>query len=151
MNLYGISDMDILEASTNERTFQRGRMYYYNKRVTGLDFNSSTMEYSAKVLGSEVYDVRITADEDGEIDSFYCSCPAFKTYFGLCKHIVAFLFILRDYYRDRHSVISNNNKSIEVIFEYISQMHQSRDKREVFLEPVLIVEPVKGRLMSRIE
>jgi superfamily II DNA or RNA helicase len=151
MNLYGISDMDILEASTNERTFQRGRMYYYNKRVTGLDFNSSTMEYSAKVLGSEVYDVRITADEDGEIDSFYCSCPAFKTYFGLCKHIVAFLFILRDYYRDRHSVISNNNKSIEGIFEYISQMHQSRDKREVFLEPVLIVAPVKGRLMSRIE
>ena len=54
MNLYGISDMDILEASTNERTFQRGRMYYYNKRVTGLDFNSSKMEYSAKFSEAKI-------------------------------------------------------------------------------------------------
>jgi hypothetical protein len=49
------------------------------------------MAIEAEVSGSEDYQVRIDLNIDGEVDDYFCSCPAYEKYDGACKHIVAVL------------------------------------------------------------
>lgn len=69
----------------NDTSFQRGKSYLDNGYVKNLKFKDNV--FTAKVHGSERYDVSITLDKTGDIGSTYCDCP--YDYDGDCKHIVA--------------------------------------------------------------
>ena len=73
-----------------EQSFERGRNYYHQGRVQGLDIDGG--EISATVRGSNYYDVAIDVATD-PIHT-HCSCP--YDYAGDCKHIVAVLLAVEN-------------------------------------------------------
>jgi SNF2 family DNA or RNA helicase len=95
-----ISLNTIATAATNKKTYERGFEYYNERRVSNIDFKQDVAtgctHISAEVLGNQLsYSVEVTLDADGSILDHYCDCPAFYSYEGCCKHIVA---VLLQYY-----------------------------------------------------
>ncbi|MFN4146535.1 MAG: SWIM zinc finger domain-containing protein, partial [Runella sp.] len=80
--MFTLQDIQNLANSTS---FERGKSYFKNGYVRNLKFKNNSFE--AKVHGSERYDVSISLDKHGNIESTYCDCP--YDYDGDCKHIVA--------------------------------------------------------------
>lgn len=69
---------------------ERGRIYYKQKSVKNLKFDGNS--YTAKVLGTRVYNVKIKVEEDNILE-MHCSCPYAKS--GIhCKHMAAVLFAI---------------------------------------------------------
>jgi superfamily II DNA or RNA helicase len=96
-----ISLKTIASVATNKKTYERGFEYYNQRRVSSLhaELNQSGGTHiSAEVLGSKYsYTAEATLDADGELVDHFCDCPAFYSFEGCCKHIVAML--LQHYYR----------------------------------------------------
>lgn len=70
---------------------QKGKQYYQSGQVVSLE-EASDGAWSAEVDGSETYQVEMTIKENEVVD-YYCNCPYDG---GLCKHVVAVLFALRE-------------------------------------------------------
>lgn len=69
-----------------------------------------TTEISAQVKGSgkKWYDVTVTTEEeDGEeeILDYVCTCPAYKNYFGMCKHCVTLALLYRERQKPEKSAV----------------------------------------------
>ncbi|MFA9423303.1 MAG: SNF2 helicase associated domain-containing protein [Sedimentibacter sp.] len=89
-------------------TYRKGLAYYKDNKVSKLSiekiYNEETVgfenKYSAKVKGHSYpsYNTSVTVDNDGEIVSFNCSCPAFDENPGGCKHIVAVMLKIYNSY-----------------------------------------------------
>lgn len=97
-----ISLKSIATAATNKKTYEQGAEYYNQRRVSKLksetDTSTGTTHISAEVLGSKFsYEIEVTLDSSGKILDHFCDCPAFYSFEGCCKHIVAVL--LQYYYR----------------------------------------------------
>lgn len=101
-------------------TYQKGMELYYNRNFLSYDVNSYLDDYgdeirevTATAEGSyhNEYDVEITINETtSEIVEYYCDCPAFENYEGLCKHCVSALLE----YLDRRETIRKNNESADL-------------------------------------
>ena len=85
----------MLEESTirelaEPRIYERGIMYYRQNRVH--DLKKSKDGYTAKVTGSDLYDVRIELSSQGnDVFTYECDCPAAQKSFAACKHVIAVL------------------------------------------------------------
>ncbi|MGN0400559.1 MAG: SNF2 helicase associated domain-containing protein [Blautia sp.] len=85
-------------------TYTKGRQLYESQkyksyRKTELSEGDILVEASIKGSGSRWYEVSITiGEEDGEEDiiDYVCDCPAYESYFGLCKHCVALALLYRE-------------------------------------------------------
>ena len=76
--------------------YARGQNIYLEGKVLDMDVQdcgaSDEIIASVKGSGRNIYEVDVSVDkENGAIDSFYCDCPAYGEYDGLCKHCVAVL------------------------------------------------------------
>lgn len=89
-----ISKSELQDMATSPGTYQKGVSYYKSGRVTIIrnSYGSDGHTVSALVSGSggRRYHVlvRMSAD-DTEVLECDCECPAFSSYVGICKHIVA--------------------------------------------------------------
>lgn len=86
----------MLDAGT-ERT-NKAKIYQMQDRVEFeyIDYiDDENFEFRAKVYGSEVYTVYILV-EDGEIEDVTCTCPDYRTHYGVCKHSLAAVFELKE-------------------------------------------------------
>lgn len=90
-----ISREGIKDIATNELTFVRGEKYFLEGKARILNFNESNHTFSAVVLGKIPYTVKAEFNEDGCFCDAVCNCPAYKEYWGYCKHIIAVLFEVR--------------------------------------------------------
>jgi SNF2 family DNA or RNA helicase len=86
---------EIRSFSTNQTTYQRGKAYFRSGRVEEVQFDPSYPAYNAVVVGRDAYEVIIY---DNARDA-QCSCPAFFSYAGYCKHIVAVLLYLHEHHQ----------------------------------------------------
>lgn len=99
---------------TTSTTFSRGtqiqtysEFYDFNTNVIYSTYGDQLCEISAVVEGSHYndYNVEITVNETtSEIIDYYCECPAYDTYEGLCKHCVA---VLLEYLECRSEIMSD--------------------------------------------
>jgi len=60
--------------------------------------------FEAEVRGSQLYYVELKLDETGDVHHQLCSCPAFASFDGACKHIVA---VLKSIQRDWQKYFSS--------------------------------------------
>jgi SNF2 family DNA or RNA helicase len=96
--MHMLLDEEILAEATMGSTYTKGCQYYRTGCVRQVHFYSDTNSFDASVLGRENYSVAIQFDEHHEIESYDCDCPAYYSYEGACKHIVAVLkMIQRDW------------------------------------------------------
>ncbi len=108
---------DIYSFINNPIIVSRGAEYYKNNKVIQFnqdiydgsddyydEFESDTI-IKALVSGTAYrpYNVKITLDEDEEIEDAHCDCPYFQDNFNYCKHIAAVLF----YYVTEKQIVEN--------------------------------------------
>ncbi|MDE5772519.1 MAG: SWIM zinc finger family protein [Ruminococcus sp.] len=72
---------------------QRGRNYYHDGSVLSIE-KIDENEYTAEVEGSELYDVTVEMDDNGNIYDISCDCPYDMGEY--CKHEAAVLYAMRD-------------------------------------------------------
>ncbi|HWP41113.1 MAG TPA: DEAD/DEAH box helicase [Tepidisphaeraceae bacterium] len=91
--------MSLLERVAEEfdsRVRARGREYFEAGAVQIT--KSTSQRIHAKVLGSHVYDVKLSFDEFGELVDTRCTCP-YAADHGMCKHMWAALLEAEDQQR----------------------------------------------------
>lgn len=105
--------LDNFEAIVPFKILMRGQEYYELGAVSDLEETSSG-EWTATVDGTRSYTVEISLEGD-KIDSWYCDCPYDG---GICKHVVATLFTIRD----------NSEKVSRSVFSKMSVLEDDGDE-----------------------
>nr|WP_319217367.1 SNF2-related protein [uncultured Trichococcus sp.] len=90
----GFDTQDIYDMTYSDVTYSKGRKLYEDGALRGFRSDPSGTVFMADIKGTKKYEVEVYLDEDGDVDDFYCTCPAFESYEGPCKHVVAFLFAI---------------------------------------------------------
>lgn len=89
----------------NTRAFRRGQQIAESasrditqRKVRNGLYSTTVSAYVASSSGwSDRYSVSVDLDEDcNRIEDYYCTCPAYRTYDGLCKHCAAMLLTFAD-------------------------------------------------------
>lgn len=83
--------IDNFEGIVPYKILMRGEEYYESGAVSDLK-ETLPGEWTATVDGTSSYTVEISL-EGNKVDSWYCDCPYDG---GICKHVVATLFAIRD-------------------------------------------------------
>jgi uncharacterized Zn finger protein len=96
----------------------RGREYLLGGHVLSIE-DIGDLAYRAEVEGSELYEVYVELDEEGEVISSDCDCP--YDYGPVCKHQAAVI----DSYLCNHIASITGVQLITKTFPYV-------DKGEVF-------------------
>ncbi|MDQ0351929.1 SNF2 family DNA or RNA helicase [Alkalibacillus filiformis] len=107
--------------------YQRGLVYYNLGKVVHMQYNEDLDQYQARVLGSELYNVKVKVDSSQV--SYSCDCPAHSQY-NQCKHSVAVLLKISNqleaeitHYDDIHSRLKRYN-SFQEQRDYSTEMIQ---------------------------
>lgn len=80
----------IKQQCANEASFERGITYFEQQRVTEATYDRDEQTFYALVRGKQTnYHVEINQRKDNLYT--WCDCPAYHSYDGFCKHIVASL------------------------------------------------------------
>lgn len=97
-----LNKTDVRRECSKAVTFEKGENLAQHGAVYELEWENAQedgfeiVEISSKVSGSrgELYEVDIKVDEEyREILEYFCECPAYYSYSGLCKHCVATLLL----------------------------------------------------------
>lgn len=80
------------ELQIGDKIVHRGREYYENAAVVDLEETEEGI-WHAGVTGSETYEVEVRIFKKNRIESYLCNCPYDG---GVCKHVVAVLFVLKE-------------------------------------------------------
>ncbi|WP_280770246.1 SNF2 helicase associated domain-containing protein [Salipaludibacillus daqingensis] len=100
MNLNQLTNKDIHKNSASTSTYDKGNKYYEEEHVQDVVWSKNDRSFRAIVRGHEDYLVTVKATEGMLLTKSKCTCPAYETYEGFCKHIVATLFSVRDYFKN---------------------------------------------------
>ncbi|MGI6298963.1 MAG: SNF2-related protein [Saccharofermentanales bacterium] len=109
----------IRERSTNGPTYMKGRAYYRDGHVQSISFDQKKGLVQAQVNGTRIYQVRVIITRSGELHDAICTCNAFSSYWGFCKHIVAVLLYCVDQYGSAKTHITPAEKPIENTAEQV--------------------------------
>ncbi len=82
-----VVDGDLILTKVTEKSFERGREYYYSGMVESVVRRGNRL--FAEVLGSEEEPYHVGVNLQGDDFSASCTCP--YDWEGYCKHIVAVL------------------------------------------------------------
>lgn len=80
------------ETEINAAILQRGKLYFEKGNVENLE-ETEDNTWCAEVEGADLYTVEITLKANKTVTNYSCDCPYDE---GICKHIVAVLFALRE-------------------------------------------------------
>ena len=92
-----LSDKEIKELATNAKVYVEGREYWEQDVVRGRHYDGATDTYEARVYSpsGSSNDIVLGITADGRLRRASCTCKAYKSYWGFCKHIVAALLDAR--------------------------------------------------------
>lgn len=114
----------IRERTTNGPTYMNGRTCYRNGQVEAVSYDPEKGLIQARVEGTQPYQVRVILNRDGGIHDSSCTCSAFTSYWGDCKHIAAVLLYCMDHFG--HGKVDNSPQ----------QIRKSRVKAREFLSQI---------------
>lgn len=82
-------------------TYQKGANLYLSDKIENRSIEEKDREsrIKADVIGSgrQRYKTSVTISDDDDIIEYSCTCPAYSSYFGMCKHCVALALSYRGY------------------------------------------------------
>ena len=103
------------EQQIGSSILQGGEKYYKQGLVINLGETEDDV-WEADVKGSEIYSVEIKIKNADKISAYECDCPYDG---GLCKHVVAVLFALKNVIIE--TGIKKNTTSSKAVFENLLQ------------------------------
>ncbi|GAA0356899.1 DEAD/DEAH box helicase [Bacillus horti] len=98
IDLEAIHPIEIENMCTNARTYKRGESYFFNENVKQIKFHQAERKATAIVEGEESYRSTILFNTLGEVKKYSCTCEAYGTYPGACKHIAATMLEIYERY-----------------------------------------------------
>ncbi len=87
---------EVIVQNCSHMVFNKGNDYYLQHKIKGISFNYDKMSFDATVLGTRKYNVQANFNHNGEFQRAICTCTAFESKWGICKHAVAVLFAIRE-------------------------------------------------------
>lgn len=170
--MFQITPEMIIERSS-QGSYKKGGEYYRAGRIKAVQFNQEKLSFDAKIMGTRKYDVALHFDANGELTDAGCSCPAYASSPGYCKHIVAVLLLIEEKDRQgffkelkfrqaaRHifsffqnrPVVVKTPVELEATFEYNRESRQADSiypslSLRMGLEKLYIVKNIKSLLES---
>lgn len=100
-----------------EKILERGYNYYLEDSVQDVTKNGK--HYEGIVYGTEIYEVQIEIDNNGNIESMDCDCPYAKE--NNCKHMVALLYYLENDGQITSKKVIKNTDNYDKIVDRISE------------------------------
>ncbi len=150
-----ITDAMIYNHAANPSFYQRGLTYFRQGRVFDFSYDGRTSTVYASVEGNEsFYDVSISFSASDSIASSACECPAFASFDGGCKHIVA---VLKEAQKNLRRVYTphlpqpRSSNALHHIFEYFNSTQEEQKKDKVQIEVTLHVERESGHIVNSLE
>ncbi|MGI6093233.1 MAG: DEAD/DEAH box helicase [Veillonellaceae bacterium] len=86
-----LTDGQIRSEAALGSSYTRGCQYHRDGYVREVNFYPDERIFQARVQGRELYTINVKLDAQDKIKKFDCDCPAFYSYNGACKHIIAVL------------------------------------------------------------
>lgn len=83
----------VIRLLCGDTAYLRGEVYHTMGRVAWNTYDDEHNHFLATVQGSELYDVDIQIDGNGDVDAG-CTCPSFFAHNSKCKHIAAVLLAI---------------------------------------------------------
>lgn len=148
---FQLDEKKIRSLTTNQITFQRGLLYYRQKRVSSIEFFEKSNQLRATVEGNDDdYEVVIHFDTSHELEDFSCDCPAFSSYTGACKHIIATLYTVTKK-NIKQTINIKPNPSNHQLLSYYEYINENTDLEVVKLDLILNLETYIGRVIPSIQ
>jgi len=143
MLMFNLSN-ELISVKAVENGFTAGQEYYRKRRIKSVQYNQEKRSFTATVLGTKLYTVRLGFDQDGFLSEAECSCPVDTDKWGICKHMVAVLLLIMEkdnqgFFRELHFRQAAKN-----IFSFFGD-RQISVKSAVTVEPTLILEKTRGK------
>ena len=129
----GLMRDEIKKLATNETTYLRGTRYYSSQAVTNVKWNKANQQYFATVKGSNDYNVSVSL-QDNSVISHQCNCPAHAKHEGACKHVVALLLFISDYYEQKNAKKPDTSEDVSAyrILQYFEKQDYITTYGEVY-------------------
>ncbi|WP_130806069.1 DEAD/DEAH box helicase [Senegalia massiliensis] len=117
--MFNITEESIKKSTLNDRTFKKSINYYKNNYVKNLLYYKNKYAFSAIVEGTKNYNVDLNFDRNGQLQHAECNCPAYREYWGYCKHISATLLDImhKDSIGTFDSKEKRNNEQIQKLLD----------------------------------
>lgn len=101
----------------DEKILKRGYNYYLEDAVHDVTRNGN--HYEGLVYGTEIYEVQIEIDDNGNVEDMNCDCPYAEE--NNCKHMVALLYYLENDGKIESKKIIRNTDNYDKILDKISE------------------------------
>ena len=101
----------------DEKILKRGYNYYLEDAVHDVTRNGK--HYEGLVYGTEIYEVQIEIDDNGNVEDMNCDCPYAEE--NNCKHMVALLYYLENDGKIESKKIIRNTDNYDKILDKISE------------------------------
>lgn len=99
-----------------EKILKRGYSYYLDESVHDVTRNGNC--YEGLVYGTEIYEVRVEIDEEGNVEDMDCDCPYAEE--NNCKHMAALLYYIENDGKIESKKIIRNTDNFDKIVDRIS-------------------------------
>lgn len=86
-----LTDDDIRDYAAMSSSYIKGVRYYQDGCVEKLYHDPEKNCFQAVVQGGRRYFVKIEFDRRNMVCDYECTCPAYESYYGACKHVIAVL------------------------------------------------------------
>lgn len=101
----------------DEKILKRGYNYYLEDAVHDVTRNGN--HYEGLVYGTEIYEVQIEIDDNGNVEDMDCDCPYAEE--NNCKHMVALLYYLENDGEIESKKAIRNTDNYDKILDKISE------------------------------
>lgn len=101
----------------DEKILKRGYNYYLEDAVHDVTRNGN--HYEGLVYGTEIYEVQIEIDDNGNVEDMNCDCPYAEE--NNCKHMVALLYYLENDGEIESKKAIRNTDNYDKILDKISE------------------------------
>ena len=101
----------------DEKILKRGYNYYLEDAVHDVTRNGN--HYEGLVYGTEIYEVQIEIDNNGNVEDMDCDCPYAEE--NNCKHMVALLYYLENDGEIESKKAIRNTDNYDKILDKISE------------------------------
>lgn len=124
---------EIKKLATDETTYLRGARYYKGQAVANVRWSKTNQQYFATVKGSNDYNVSATLQE-GKVASHQCNCPDHAKHTGACKHVIALLLFISDYYDHKNAKKPDSGEDMAAyrILQYFEKQDYETTYGEVY-------------------
>lgn len=140
--MFDLSTESIL-AKTQLKEYESGQEYYKGKRIRSVQFNQEKRMFTSTVLGSKIYTQHLIFDVTGKLAEADCTCPIGNDGWGLCRHMIAVLLLIRE--KDEQGFFHELRfrQAAKDIFNFFSE-RQVSIKSAITMKPVFVLERPSG-------